>query len=105
MLERALKFRLVIFAIVFIILAYLNLKNQKYQEFEGKSSQELEEELDFYQVYGLILVEEKSKSQKYLSEAPYWLYGLKWINGTRDICWFQEEELISEKEIFCQDEF
>ncbi|MGH2413990.1 MAG: hypothetical protein ACRDEA_09930 [Microcystaceae cyanobacterium] len=56
------------------------------------------EELDLFKVCAMELVEPRNRSG-WLTEAPSWLIGIRCSNGTRELMWFNEEELISKREI------
>ena len=59
------------------------------------------EEVDFYPIRAMELVERKLSNGR-LTEAPYWLYGLRSTEGTRELMWFSEDELISKREVLGQ---
>lgn len=56
------------------------------------------EELDWFKVCAMELIEPQSKSGR-LTNPPYWLYGIRCQSGTRELMWFEEGELISKREI------
>ena len=60
-----------------------------------------EEVIDFYPITAMELVERKLSNGR-LTEAPYWLYGLRSTEGTRELMWFIDEELISKREVLGQ---
>ena len=57
--------------------------------------------LDIYDVYHICALElvEYSLTRKSLYEAPSWKYGIRGTKGTKELVWFEEDELISLKEI------
>ena len=55
-----------------------------------------DEEMDYYRICALELVEHKSKSGR-LTDAPYWLYGIRCTTGTKELMWFEEEELVAKR--------
>lgn len=57
-----------------------------------------DEELDYYRVCALELVEPKSKSGR-LNDAPYWLIGIRCLSGTRELIWFEQDELLSKEDL------
>ena len=61
---------------------------------------------DEYEVYYICALElvEYSLTRKSLYEAPSWKYGIRGTNGTKDLIWFEENELISIKEINSEDQ-
>ncbi|NJO93361.1 MAG: hypothetical protein HC820_01475 [Hydrococcus sp. RM1_1_31] len=56
------------------------------------------EELEFFRICAMELVAPKSESGR-LTEAPYWLYGIRCSTGTQEIMWFDEDELMSERDL------
>ena len=56
---------------------------------------------DDYEVYYICALElvEYSLTRKSLYEAPSWKYGIRGTNGTKELIWFEENELISINEI------
>ena len=56
---------------------------------------------DIYDVYHICALElvEYSLTRKSLYEAPSWKYGIRGTKGTKELVWFEEDELISLKEI------
>ena len=48
--------------------------------------------LDIFRISAMELVEYRSKSG-ILTDAPHWLYGIRYTRGTRDLIWFEEDEL------------
>lgn len=56
------------------------------------------EELHWFKVCAMELIEPQSKSGR-LTDAPYWLYGIRCQTGTQELMWFEEGELISKREI------
>jgi hypothetical protein len=62
------------------------------------------EELETYRVVGLQLVEYLSSSGR-LTEAPYWLIGVRCRTGSRDVRWLEEEELVGAGEVENPDGF
>jgi hypothetical protein len=51
------------------------------------------EELDVFRICALELVESRSKGGV-LTDAPHWLYGIRYARGTRELIWFEEDELV-----------
>jgi hypothetical protein len=56
------------------------------------------EELDFFRICAMELVERRSKSGR-LTSAPYWLYGIRCSTGTQELMWFDEDELMSSRNL------
>ena len=52
------------------------------------------EEINYYRICALELVEPKSKSGR-LTDSPYWLYGIRCTTGTKELMWLEEEELVA----------
>jgi hypothetical protein len=52
-----------------------------------------EENLDLFEVCAIELVEHKSKSGLLL-ENPFWSYGIRCLDGTKEMVWFDEWELV-----------
>jgi len=48
--------------------------------------------LDIFRISAMELVEYRSKSGV-LTDAPHWLYGIRYARGTRELIWFEEDEL------------
>jgi hypothetical protein len=57
-----------------------------------KNNIDFSEGLDVFRISALELVERRSKSGV-LTDAPYWLYGIRYARGTRELIWFEEDEL------------
>jgi len=53
-----------------------------------------EEEINYYRICALELVAPESESGR-LTEAPYWLYGIRCTTGTKELMWLEEEELVA----------
>jgi hypothetical protein len=70
----------------------LVVKN-KQREYCLTNSLDLQENLDVFEVCALELVEHKSRSGLLL-ENPYWRYGIRCLDGTKEMVWFDEWELI-----------
>ena len=56
----------------------------------------LDRELDYFEISALELVKPVSESGE-LTAAPYWLYGLRCQNGTKEMLWYREEQLVSQR--------
>ncbi|NJK51282.1 hypothetical protein HC931_27150 [Candidatus Gracilibacteria bacterium] len=56
------------------------------------------EELDIFRICAIELVERRSKSGR-LTSAPEWLYGIRCTTGTKELMWFDEDELMSGREL------
>jgi hypothetical protein len=56
------------------------------------------EELDIFRICAMELVERRSKSGR-LTHAPEWLYGIRCTTGTKELMWFEEDELMSSREL------
>jgi hypothetical protein len=56
------------------------------------------EELDIFRICAMELVERRSKSGR-LTSAPEWLYGIRCTTGTQELIWFDEDELMSSREL------
>ncbi|MGH2412499.1 MAG: hypothetical protein ACRDEA_02140 [Microcystaceae cyanobacterium] len=71
------------------------------KDWEGCQRHHLDwrEDLQFYEVCTLRLIQPKSKLTRRLTEAPFWLYGLQREGNPCDVLWAEEEELISQREI------
>jgi hypothetical protein len=56
---------------------------------------------DIYETYHIcaLELEEYSLTGKKLYEAPSWKYGIRGTKGTKELVWFEEDELISINEI------
>jgi hypothetical protein len=52
-----------------------------------------QENLDLFEVCAIELVEHRNKSGLLL-ENPYWSYGIRCLDGTKEIVWFDEWELV-----------
>lgn len=50
------------------------------------------EELDIFRICAMELVEYRSQ-RGVLTDAPYWRYGIRYARGTRELIWFEEDEL------------
>ncbi|MEL4896114.1 hypothetical protein [Crocosphaera sp. Alani8] len=61
---------------------------------------------DEHEVYRIcaLEIEEYSLTGKTLYEAPSWKYGIRGTRGTRELIWFEEDELISLTEINSEDQ-
>jgi hypothetical protein len=57
-----------------------------------KNNIDFSEGLDVFRISALELVERRSKSGV-LTDAPHWLYGIRYARGTRELIWFEEDEL------------
>jgi hypothetical protein len=51
------------------------------------------DELDTFRICALELVEARSKCG-ILTDAPHWRYGIRYARGTRELTWFEEDELV-----------
>jgi hypothetical protein len=54
---------------------------------------DLSEELDTFYICALELVECRSQNGV-LTDKPYWCYGIRKVRGTRELLWFEEDELV-----------
>ena len=63
-----------------------------------------EDECPIYRVAALELVE-YSLTGKELYEAPHWRYGIRGEQGTKELRWFSEDDLIGLREIENEDNF
>ncbi len=70
----------------------LVVKNEQ-REYCLTHSLDLQENLDLFEVCAIELVERKSKSGLLL-ENPYWRYGIRCLDGTKELIWFEEWELV-----------
>ncbi|MDJ0508974.1 MAG: hypothetical protein QNJ64_06945 [Crocosphaera sp.] len=59
----------------------------------------------FYRISALDLVEDVSDAGNGLKEAPYWMYGIRGTNGTRELVWFHEHELVNPFNTYGDEEF
>ncbi|PSB00547.1 hypothetical protein [Merismopedia glauca] len=57
----------------------------------------LSENLDYFTVSALELVEHRVNGK--LQSEPTWLYGIRYARGTRELLWFESDELISIRDI------
>jgi hypothetical protein len=57
-----------------------------------------DEELDIFRICVMELVERRSPSGR-LTSAPEWLYGIRCTTGTKELMWFEEDELMSSREL------
>jgi hypothetical protein len=58
---------------------------------------DLDENLDYFRICALQLVEHITDGR--LQSQPSWLYGIRYARGTRELMWFESEELISRRDI------
>jgi hypothetical protein len=49
--------------------------------------------LDTFRICALELYEHRSRNGV-LTERPRWLYGIRYFRGTRELTWFEEDELV-----------
>lgn len=56
------------------------------------------EELDYFRIRALELVENKSKTGQ-LTKPPQWYYGIRCETGTKETIWWEEDELIALEEL------
>lgn len=63
------------------------------------------EEHEVYRICALELVEPTSRHSNGLTEAPYWMFGIRGTRGTKELIWFSEDELLSLAEIKTSGEF
>ena len=61
------------------------------------------DEHEVYRICALELIEYSMTSEQ-LYEPPSWKYGIRGTRGTRELIWFQEDELISLAEINSEDQ-
>ena len=61
---------------------------------------------DVYDVYHICALEliEYTLTGDRLYEAPYWKYGIRGTRGTKELIWFEENELVSINEINSEDQ-
>ncbi len=64
-----------------------------------------EENYYFYHISALELLEDVSKDGKGLTEAPSWRYGIRGTDGTRELVWFEAEQLVDPFDTGGNDEF
>ncbi|MEM8780333.1 MAG: hypothetical protein AAGF26_15975 [Cyanobacteria bacterium P01_G01_bin.49] len=62
------------------------------------------DECQVYRICAMELVE-LSLTGKDLYEPPHWQYGIRGTQGTRELTWFSEDDLISLHEIESKDKF
>jgi hypothetical protein len=56
------------------------------------------EEVDKFHICAMELVTRKSKSGR-LTSAPYWMYGIRCDTGTKELIWFDEDELLQWRDL------
>jgi hypothetical protein len=57
-----------------------------------KNNIDFAEGLDTFRISALELIEPRSKSGV-LTDAPHWRYGIRYARGTREMIWFEEDDL------------
>ena len=51
------------------------------------------EELDTFTICAMELIEPKNQSGQLIAR-PYWRYGIRCLDGTKELLWFKEHELV-----------
>ncbi|PSB01401.1 hypothetical protein [Merismopedia glauca] len=74
----------------------------QYDEYCSKHL-DLSEHLDYFTVSALELAEHRVNGK--LQSPPSWLYGIRYTRGTRELMWFEAEDLISQRDIESSIEF
>jgi hypothetical protein len=67
-------------------------------EYCQENQVEPDSELDIFRICAMELIERRSKSGR-LTSAPEWLYGIRCSTGTQELMWFDEDELMSGREL------
>ncbi len=61
-------------------------------------------ELDTFTICGMELIEPRNQSGQ-LIDYPYWQYGIRCTEGTREVIWFKENELVRKASTIVDDWF
>ncbi len=67
-------------------------------EYCRDNSLDLSAELEYFRLCAVEIVEDMDERGR-LKAPPYWLYGFRTPSGTKELIWFEEDDLVAKREI------